>query len=431
MEAIVKNNQSLIDIAIEALGSAELALDIALLNGISLTDVLEPGTSLLLPDAKPATSTSTVPVVATVTEASLLQLLTAHSAIMGGAVAGHVRNGGDVKIDNEGRMWVELLSDNPDWDSIDNKPLSFPPAAHTHQNLVSPFESGIGPLSIMAMGHEGYANGDKSLTIGFESEANGEGAIAIGYQNVVNALGAVAIGSSNLLQAGAQNSTAFGSNNIAIGIGSMVWGYANTSHDLGQTTFGVWSKTSEGDPFVFNNKNSALVIGNGIDEGNRSNAFDVDFNGNTYMAGNLRNGMGAKSYNNFMKSMCYNSANGQTGKCLLYANNVQGDLTELYLDEENGLLKFPKGRVVSAKIKVIGVGITGMTGIANINISFIVDQHQTVKMIESTKEYILNDLAMDITVCDNHSNFSIFTNKGIETANYIALVEWLEAIIQY
>ena len=107
MEEIVKNNQSLIDVAIEHLGSAELAIDIALLNGISLTDALEPGTSLLLPETK-TTTPEALPVAATVTEASLLQLLTAHSAIMGGAVSGHVRNGGNVTIDQNGRMWADI-----------------------------------------------------------------------------------------------------------------------------------------------------------------------------------------------------------------------------------------------------------------------------------------------------------------------------------
>jgi hypothetical protein len=131
MEAIVKNNQSLVDLAIEYLGDASAAPDIALLNGISLTDVLEPGTSLLLPEAK-ATTSEALPVAAPVTEASLLQLLTAHTAIMGGAVAGHVRNGGDVRIDPTGRMWVALLSDHADWANIDNKPLTFPPSLHTH-----------------------------------------------------------------------------------------------------------------------------------------------------------------------------------------------------------------------------------------------------------------------------------------------------------
>lgn len=168
MEVEVKYNQSLIDVAIEHLGSAEMALDIALLNGISLTDVLVPGTSLLLPEVRKTINTEALPVTAAVTEASLLQLLTAHTAIMGGAVAGHVRNGGNVRVDPEGRMWVTFpdyvtnwddiegkptefppSAHNHDWSAIDNKPIAYPPSAHTHTDLGSKFSivGYISPLS--------------------------------------------------------------------------------------------------------------------------------------------------------------------------------------------------------------------------------------------------------------------------------------------
>ncbi len=49
---IVSNSQSLLDIALQHTGSAETALDIALANGISLSDNLEPGATLTLPDTQ-------------------------------------------------------------------------------------------------------------------------------------------------------------------------------------------------------------------------------------------------------------------------------------------------------------------------------------------------------------------------------------------
>jgi len=49
---IVSNSQSLLDIALQYTGSAETALDIALANGISLSDDLEPGATLTLPDSQ-------------------------------------------------------------------------------------------------------------------------------------------------------------------------------------------------------------------------------------------------------------------------------------------------------------------------------------------------------------------------------------------
>lgn len=44
-----QENQTLIDIAIQCTGSADAAYDIALLNGLSVSDILVPGIDLILP----------------------------------------------------------------------------------------------------------------------------------------------------------------------------------------------------------------------------------------------------------------------------------------------------------------------------------------------------------------------------------------------
>jgi hypothetical protein len=49
MEVRVLNGQSLFDIAIQAAGSVEAAFDIALANGIGITDDLPAGTVLVIP----------------------------------------------------------------------------------------------------------------------------------------------------------------------------------------------------------------------------------------------------------------------------------------------------------------------------------------------------------------------------------------------
>ena len=51
-DAITYEGQSLLDIALQHTGSAETALDIALANGISLSDNLETGATLTLPDTQ-------------------------------------------------------------------------------------------------------------------------------------------------------------------------------------------------------------------------------------------------------------------------------------------------------------------------------------------------------------------------------------------
>ena len=50
MGIIVLHNQSLLDIAIKATGKAENAIFIAIANNISITDDLEPGSELIIPE---------------------------------------------------------------------------------------------------------------------------------------------------------------------------------------------------------------------------------------------------------------------------------------------------------------------------------------------------------------------------------------------
>ena len=49
MKVIVLNNQSLIDVAIQHTGTIENAFKIAVANGLSLTDELQPGAQLIIP----------------------------------------------------------------------------------------------------------------------------------------------------------------------------------------------------------------------------------------------------------------------------------------------------------------------------------------------------------------------------------------------
>lgn len=51
-KAVVQQGQSILDVAIQQCGSVESILDMAALNGISVTDDLNAGTPLVMPDAK-------------------------------------------------------------------------------------------------------------------------------------------------------------------------------------------------------------------------------------------------------------------------------------------------------------------------------------------------------------------------------------------
>ena len=50
MEVTVKDGQTLADIAVQEHGTWEAALDMAMENGVSLTDTLEAGRTLRLPE---------------------------------------------------------------------------------------------------------------------------------------------------------------------------------------------------------------------------------------------------------------------------------------------------------------------------------------------------------------------------------------------
>lgn len=50
MKQIVLNNQSILDIALQHTGSVENCFAIAIANGISVSDLLAAGTSLLIPE---------------------------------------------------------------------------------------------------------------------------------------------------------------------------------------------------------------------------------------------------------------------------------------------------------------------------------------------------------------------------------------------
>ncbi len=51
MKVTVKDGQTLADIAVQEYGSLAAVTELALLNGIAVTDIPSPGSELLLPDA--------------------------------------------------------------------------------------------------------------------------------------------------------------------------------------------------------------------------------------------------------------------------------------------------------------------------------------------------------------------------------------------
>ena len=111
-----------------------------------------------------------------------------------------------------------------------------------------------------AMGNGTTATGNNSTSMGDNTTASGSASTSMGWWSTAS-------GSA---------STAMGRFTRASDYASLVIGYYNSS---GSSVTN--SATS------FNTANTAFVIGNGTDDSNRSDAFKVMFNGDTYVSGSL------------------------------------------------------------------------------------------------------------------------------------------------
>lgn len=169
-----------------------------------------------------------------------------------------------------------------------------------------------------AVGRSNNASGDNSVAMGYNSLASGLTSIAIGgtvsgkTRNQATQAGAVAIGQSN--QSSGYYSIAMGRESVASGAGAVALGYGNTALGNGSfaaggfTTAGARCSSALGNGTNANGGNSlvagkfnvidnaeaaattgerefALIIGNGTDDSNRSNAATLDWDGNAVFAG--------------------------------------------------------------------------------------------------------------------------------------------------
>lgn len=171
-----------------------------------------------------------------------------------------------------------------------------------------------------AFGKSNEASGKNSFAAGYYNKASGISSVAIGGQvsgkgrNQATQDGATAIGQSN--DASGVYSTAIGRENESSGVGSVALGYGNTASGNasfavgGQTeaaarcssAFGLGTEATGSHSLVAGRYNEAdaatadattgerqyaVIIGNGTDDNNRSNAATLDFSGNAVLAGKL------------------------------------------------------------------------------------------------------------------------------------------------
>ncbi len=124
----------------------------------------------------------------------------------------------------------------------------------------------------VAIGTDSKALGDESLAFGLEAEAYYFQTIAMGHKAKANRGNAIAIGS---------HSEATGFHGVALGRYTLADGFAQ----LAVGTFNAADPNTEQDVAV--PEGNIFVVGNGNEYTGRSNAFEVKWNGNARVAGDL------------------------------------------------------------------------------------------------------------------------------------------------
>ncbi len=127
-------------------------------------------------------------------------------------------------------------------------------------------------LYATALGYQANAGNTGSVVIGYNSNAGGLGSTALGYQTNANNTGAVALGY----------------NVTADGLGSTAVGYENTAPSAFETTGGLFATNyTPNSATSYHAEDRLFTIGNGINSSNRSDAFMILKNGNTFINGAL------------------------------------------------------------------------------------------------------------------------------------------------
>ncbi len=142
-------------------------------------------------------------------------------------------------------------------------------------------EGNSGDFSV-AMGRGNLVQGTAGTAFGTYNNSGGENAFSAGFNNLSSRFASISLG--------ANNST---SGNYAVGIGR---GTQSTSY--GQHTIGLFSEFVNGNDAAYVATDPLFIIGNGVDDGNRTNALVMRKNGNTQLNGQLtidgdNNGAGA------------------------------------------------------------------------------------------------------------------------------------------
>jgi len=135
-----------------------------------------------------------------------------------------------------------------------------------------------------AMGESTTASGLASTAMGFSTTASGQASTAMGFSTIASGDSSVAMGDDT--EAIGDYSTATGFRTRAYGDSSTAMGVLTTAQSYGSLALGKFN-IAAGSTAAWISTDPVLVVGNGSDVGNLSNAFTLLKNGNLTIAGTL------------------------------------------------------------------------------------------------------------------------------------------------
>ena len=170
--------------------------------------------------------------------------------------------------------------------------LSYQSSASTTTGATGQSSFAVG-LDSTASGAHSISGGYVSVASGYTSVALGNGAQATGNASLAIGTTTQSIGENSFAgglstQSTGYSSAALGRETVSSGNHSLSIGQGTNSHAFNSVALGQYNSVSNNaDPDTYLTTNTALVIGNGADTNNRSNAFKVLFDGTTTVAGSV------------------------------------------------------------------------------------------------------------------------------------------------
>jgi len=174
----------------------------------------------------------------------------------------------------------------------------------------------------LAMGRATSASGNSSVSLNYLTSASGYASLAVGSST--QSIGENSFAGGLSTQSTGYSSAALGRETVASGNHSLSIGQGTNSHAFNSVALGQYNSVSNNaDPDTYLTTNTALVVGNGTDTNNRSNAFKVLFDGTTTIAGSVT----ASSF--------IGDGSGLTGLPLVIESITEGGNTGVRLSSAN------------------------------------------------------------------------------------------------